>query len=222
MAAQVLQVVIVQLQVKLAHNPISLAVIKLFTVTAESKDIRQIVARRAMAETIPVTEEDQAAEEAGINKIMDVLVAVALEDILVLVAKVIAIHHIVAEILDPVLVAAVAVAAVQHLPLALAEVEGVLVYMDKDPAVLVEPVIGMVRPPQPQEALVEVVGVVVVVGSRAILAYLAMVMAVHTVAVVLEQTMEHLLAPAALVVFESCGDQHVRSRLMRLNKDIIK
>jgi hypothetical protein len=63
----------------------------------------------------------------------------------------------------------------------------------------------------------------VLVGNKAILLHLvAMVKAVHTVVVALEQTMVHGLALAVLALFESCGDQDVHSRLMRLNKDIIK
>jgi hypothetical protein len=55
---------------------------------------------------------------------MDVSAAVALEDILVLVAKAIAIHHIVAD-LETAKAAAVVAVVVQHLPLALAVVEEV-------------------------------------------------------------------------------------------------
>jgi hypothetical protein len=124
MAALVLRAVIVQLQVNLAISPISLAVIKLFTVTAVAVVKVATVAIQVQAEVIPVTEEELAAEEAGINKIMDVSVAVALEDILVLVAKAIAIHHIVADLETAQVVAVVAV-VVQHLPLALAVVEEV-------------------------------------------------------------------------------------------------
>ena len=165
MVGKVLQAIIVQLQVKLASLPISMAVIKLLLVTVAHKEIRQIVALQVQAEAIPPTAEGLAAEEAGMNKIMDVLVAVVLEDILVLVAKVIATHHIVAEILEPVLEVVVEVVVVQHLHLALAVVEAVLAYMAKDLVVVVVPVLGMVRPARPPVVVVVLVEAPAVVGK---------------------------------------------------------
>jgi hypothetical protein len=81
----------------------------------------------------------------------------------------------------------------------------------------------MVRPAQPPEAKEVLVVLQGLLGNKAIiLTMVDMVMAVHTVVVALEQTMVHGLGTVVLALFESCGDQDVHSRLMRLNKDIIK